>query len=232
MRISSSKSETMVLIRKRVECLLRVGDEVLPQVEEFKYLRVLFTSEGKLECEIDRWIGAASAVMRVLYRSVMVKRELSQKVKLSIYRSIYVPTLTYGHELWVVTDRMRSRIQAAEMSFLRRVAGLSLRDRVRSSVIREGLGVDPLLLHIERSQLRWLGHLVRMPPGRLPGEVFRAGPTGRRPKGRPRTRWRDYAFHLARERLGIPPEELAQVAGEREVWASRLRLLSPRPDSR
>uniref|UniRef100_A0A3B5LM10 Myeloid leukemia factor 1 n=1 Tax=Xiphophorus couchianus TaxID=32473 RepID=A0A3B5LM10_9TELE len=32
----------------------------------------------------------------------------------------------------------------------------------------------------------------RMPPGRLPGEVFRARPTGRRPRGRPRTRWRDY----------------------------------------
>jgi len=31
-----------------------------------------------------------------------------------------------------------------------------------------------------------------MPPGRLPGEVFRARPTGRRPRGRPRTRWRDY----------------------------------------
>uniref|UniRef100_A0A8C6LRX0 Reverse transcriptase domain-containing protein n=1 Tax=Nothobranchius furzeri TaxID=105023 RepID=A0A8C6LRX0_NOTFU len=192
MRISSSKSETMVLIQKRVECLLRVRDEVLPQVEEFKYLGVLFMSEGKLEREIDRRIGAASAVMRALYRSVVVKRELSQKAKLSIYRSIYVPTLTYGHELWVVTERTRSRIQAAEMSFLRRVAGLSLRDRVRSSVIQEGLGVDPLVLHIQRSQLRWLGHVVRMPPGRLPGEVFRARPTGRRPKGRPRTQWRDY----------------------------------------
>ncbi|KAK0144128.1 Dual specificity protein phosphatase CDC14AB [Merluccius polli] len=78
------------------------------------------------------------------------------------------------------------------MSFLRRVAGLSLRDRVRSLVIREELGVDPLLLRVERSQMRWLGHLVRMPPGRLPGEVFRARPTGRRPRGRPRTRWRDY----------------------------------------
>ena len=33
-----------------------------------------------------------------------------------------------------------------KMSFLRRLAGLSLRDRVRSSVIRRELGVDPLLL--------------------------------------------------------------------------------------
>ncbi|TWW78199.1 hypothetical protein D4764_11G0003200 [Takifugu flavidus] len=113
------------------------------------------------------------------------------------------------------------------MSFLRRVAGLSLRDRVRSSAIREELRVESLLLRVERSQMRWLGHLVRMPPGRLPGEVFRACPSGRRPPGRPRTRWRDYVSRLAWERLGIPPDELEEVAGEREVWASLLRLLPP-----
>ncbi|KAK3525692.1 hypothetical protein QTP70_005846 [Hemibagrus guttatus] len=216
MRVSTLKSEAMVLDRKKVVCTLQVGGEVLPQVEEFKYLGVLFTSEGRMDREIDRWIGAAAAVMRSMYRSVVVKKELSRKAKLSIYQSIYIPTLTYGHELWVMTERVRSQIQAAEMSFLRRVAGRSLRDRVRSSVTREELGVEPLLLHIERGQLRWLGHLFRMPPGRLPGEVFRACPTGKRPRGRPRTRWRDYVFRLAWERLGVTPEELEEVARERE----------------
>ncbi|TWW77869.1 hypothetical protein D4764_12G0012590 [Takifugu flavidus] len=129
----------VVLLAKKVKCLLRVKEEILPQVEEFKYLGVLFTCEGRMEQEIDRWIGAASTVMRTLHRSVVVKRELSQKAKLSIYRSIFVPTLTYGHELWVMTERTRLRVQATEMSFLRRVAGLSLRDRVRSSAIQEEL---------------------------------------------------------------------------------------------
>ncbi|KAI3375916.1 hypothetical protein L3Q82_003772 [Scortum barcoo] len=82
----------MVLDRKeKVACPLQVGGEVLPQVEEFKYLGVLFTSEGKIEREIDRRIGAASAVMRSVYRTVVVKKELSRKAKLSIYRSIYAP---------------------------------------------------------------------------------------------------------------------------------------------
>ncbi|TWW64942.1 hypothetical protein D4764_22G0005890 [Takifugu flavidus] len=66
MWISTSKSESMVLTRKKVECLLWVGEEVLPQVEEFKYLGILFTSEGRMEREIDRRIGAVSAVMRAL----------------------------------------------------------------------------------------------------------------------------------------------------------------------
>ena len=46
-------------------------------MEEFKYLGVLFTSEGRMEREIDRLIGAASAVMRALHRTVLVKKELS-----------------------------------------------------------------------------------------------------------------------------------------------------------
>ncbi|KAK3538698.1 hypothetical protein QTP86_013041 [Hemibagrus guttatus] len=106
LRVSTSKSEAMVLNRKKVACTLQVGGEVLPQVEEFKYLGVLFTSEGRMDREIDRRIGAAAAVMRSMYWSVVVKMELSQKAKLSIYQSIYVPILTYGHELWVMTERV------------------------------------------------------------------------------------------------------------------------------
>ncbi|KAI3356632.1 hypothetical protein L3Q82_017819 [Scortum barcoo] len=70
MRISTSKkSEAMVL-----DCLTGKGWRALFRWVErscFKwrsssiYLGVLFTSEGKMEREIDRWIGAASAeVMR------------------------------------------------------------------------------------------------------------------------------------------------------------------------
>ena len=47
MRISTSKSEAMVLSQKRVDCPLQVGGESLPQVEEFKYLEVLFRVKGK-----------------------------------------------------------------------------------------------------------------------------------------------------------------------------------------
>ncbi|KAI3370787.1 hypothetical protein L3Q82_007322 [Scortum barcoo] len=50
----------------------------------------------------DRRIGAASAVMWSVYRTIVVKKEPSQKAKLSIYRSIYAPTLTYGYELWMM----------------------------------------------------------------------------------------------------------------------------------
>ncbi|KAI3368036.1 hypothetical protein L3Q82_026859 [Scortum barcoo] len=95
--------------RKRVACPLRVGGEILPQVEEFKYLGVLFTSEGKMEREIDRRIGAASAVMRVGVPDRRGEEGAESKGEaLDLPVNLHVPTLTYGHELWVMTERTRS----------------------------------------------------------------------------------------------------------------------------
>lgn len=79
MRISTSKPEDIVLSWERMYCLLRVRDELLPHVEEFRDLGVLFTSGERMEQEIDRWIGAVSAATQLLYQSVVVKRELSQR---------------------------------------------------------------------------------------------------------------------------------------------------------
>ncbi|TRY93837.1 hypothetical protein DNTS_023762 [Danionella cerebrum] len=55
---------------------------------------------------------------------------------------VCVSTLTYAHELWVMTERMKSGLDMVEISFLQRVAGSSLRDRVGS----------PVTLEIETSQ--------------------------------------------------------------------------------
>ena len=85
----------------------------LKQVEKLKYLGVAFTSDGRQDEELDTRIGKASAVMRALHYSVVMKRELSKKAKLSIFRAVFVPILTYGHESWVMTERMRSQVQAS-----------------------------------------------------------------------------------------------------------------------
>lgn len=82
-----------------IYCLQRIWDKLLSQVEEFKYLGVLFMSKGRVEHEIDGWIGLVSTAMWSLYQSAVVKTELSMKVKLSIYWSIYVPALACGHDL-------------------------------------------------------------------------------------------------------------------------------------
>ena len=50
-----------------------------------------------------------------------MKRELSKKAKLSIFKTVFVPFLTYGSESWVMTKRMRLQVQASEMRVLRTI---------------------------------------------------------------------------------------------------------------
>lgn len=116
----------MVLRRKRVKCLLHIRDELLLQVEEMKYFGVLFMSEerGEWEWETDRWIGAVSTVMRMLYQSFVItcsegRAECkSEVVNLWVDLHSYILTLTYAHRLWVMTERIKSWTQAVGMNFL------------------------------------------------------------------------------------------------------------------
>lgn len=140
---------------------------------------------------------------------------------------------SYPHLLSQISgsdQKTRSRIEYVKTSFLRRVSGLSFKDKVKSLVIQGGLTLELLLLRIKRNQ--WNMAQGSDQDVRLPGEVFQA------PEGDPEENllvsvrtWRDYVSGLAWELLGILPGEQASVATEREVWVSLLGMLLTHPDS-
>ena len=227
MKISTTKIEVIHLSRNPDQCVLLVNGATLKQTEKFKYLGVAFTSDGRQGEELDTQIGKASAVVRALHYSVVMKREFSEKAKLSVFKTVFIPILTYGHESWVMTERMRSQVPTSETRILRRIEEVTLFNKVRSSEIRKSLNIEPLFLRIERSQLRWFGHVSRMPQERLPKQALLAKANGRRPVGRSRTRWTDYIEDFGWNRLGLRPSEMMEVMEDREVWRLNLELLPP-----
>ena len=64
-------------------------------------------TELRKDKELDTRIGKASAVMQSLHFSVVMKRELSKKERLSIFKTVFVPILTYGHESWAGAPRAK-----------------------------------------------------------------------------------------------------------------------------
>ena len=118
MKISTSKTEVLHLLRNPVQCSLQVSGVSLKQVKKFKYLGVAFTSDGRQDEKLDVRSGKASEVMQALHHSVVLKRELSRKAKLAVYKLVFVPILTYGHKSLVMTERVRSKVQAFEIRFL------------------------------------------------------------------------------------------------------------------
>lgn len=144
-------------------------------------------------------------------------------MKPSIYWSSCVPTLTNGKELWDVKSWMRSSLQRAKMSYLCRVAGLSL--KIESGDLRTA----SVLLSIERSQLRWDEHLARMPQGSLSlGRCFRHFQLKETP-GQTQCvlQWRDYISRLVWGCLSILSEELVEVAEMRRIWDFSSETVAP-----
>ena len=121
----TAKTGVMVICRTPKRCTISLNGTVLRQVDRFKYLGVEFASNGRQDGEIDRRISSASSVLRALNGLVM-RSSLSREARLAVFRTVYRPILTYGHEQWAMTAKVRSRVQAAEMRFLRRTAGVSL----------------------------------------------------------------------------------------------------------
>ena len=99
--------------------------------------------------------------------------------------------MSYGSESWTMTMKDRSRIQASEMKTLRTIVHKTRRDRIRNENVRGMVGVAPLINKIEKGQLRWLGHLMRMDGNGIAKKRWDWIPEGRRSRGRPRKRWKD-----------------------------------------
>jgi hypothetical protein len=86
------------------------------------------------------------------------------------------------------------------MKYLRRTVNKTSRDRIRNQTIRNSLQLEPLSSYIERNQLHWYGHMVKMPENRLPRKAWECKSDERRGKGRPRLIWNDNVMAALEER--------------------------------
>jgi hypothetical protein len=108
---------------------------------------------------------------------------------MKFYEVVARPSPLYGSETWVTTKRDMTRLEAAEMRFLRSVTGYTRLNKIRNEVMRQELeisGIQDLRLKYKQN---WINHLERMDSTRLPKYALTYIPRGRRDRGRPRKRW-------------------------------------------
>ena len=105
------------------------------------------------------------------------------------YKVVARPSLLYGSETWVTTKRDMTRLEAAEMRFVRSVTGYTRLAKIRSEVVRKELEISGIQDVRLKYKQNWINHLARMDNTRLPKHALNYKPRGRRDRGRPRKRW-------------------------------------------
>ena len=82
-----------------------------------------------------------------------------------------------------------TRLEAAEMRFLRSVTGYTRLHKIRSEVVRKELEISGIQDVRLKYKQNWINHLERMDNTGLPKHALNFKPQGRRDRGRPRKRW-------------------------------------------
>ena len=126
-----------------------------------------------------------------LRRQVIERKELSKTTKLRVINAMVVPTLLYGSESWTLQKRHRSKIQAMEMRYLRKIEGVTRLHRVPNEDTRRRLGAEAVLAVGDRKKKEWRVRIEGMSQERLMRRVFEEDVCGMRPRGRPRKKWID-----------------------------------------
>jgi len=82
-----------------------------------------------------------------------------------------------------------TRLEAAEMCFLRSVKGYTRLDKMRSEIIRKELEISGIQDVKSKHKQNWINHLERMDNTRVPKHALNYKLRGRRDRGSPRKRW-------------------------------------------
>ncbi len=172
----------------------------LNQLEDFTYLGGVISQDARCEQDIRRRISLATEVASSLH-TVWKERDISLKTKVRVYESLVLSVLLYNAETWTLKVADESRLRAFEMSGLRRICGVSLRDKWRNSDIKALLEIDcDVVEKIRRRRLSYFGHVSRMKPDRIPLRMLNGRLHGSRPRGRLRRKWLDVIEEDCQER--------------------------------
>ena len=162
LKVNIGKTEVLVSSRRgtKVNIIDSQGTS-LRQVNKIKYLGVTISEEGGSEEAVRARVSAAWGKWRDL-SGVIIDNKMPRKLKIKLYMTFIRPVLLNGAECWTVIKKEERIPEKTEMRMLRRIKGVTLRDRVKSADITKGLGVSSTQEKVREMKLRWYGHTQRM----------------------------------------------------------------------
>jgi hypothetical protein len=232
LRINASKTEIMAIKLKPKKGSVEVeqeaeevviGEGVVKEVSQFKYLGSVLVADGKLDVELNIRKGRAYGRFSQ-FEKLWGSKHLSVSTKVKCYRAYVLPILLFGSETWALTQEQSLMLERVHTSCLRSILGVKLSDRHSNAHVRSVCGIASLAAIITTNRLRWLGHVGRMEPGRLPHVALFSSLYGmptRKRRGAPPLRWEKCVLNDLGV-VGVPEEDWEAKCQLKCVWRKML----------
>ena len=145
-----------------------------------------------IDDEVDTRIAKASSTFGRLRDKVWERRGIKLTTKLKVYKAAVLPTLLYACETWTVYVRHARKLNRLHMNCLRRLLKITWQDKVPDTEVLSRTDMPSIHTLLRRAQVRWAGHLARMPDTRLPKRMFYGElAEGKRSQGGQKKRFKD-----------------------------------------
>ena len=198
--------------------IFTIDSQPLTITPSFKYLGSILSEDCSVDQEIQNRIKQASAAFGRLRHRVFQNNNLHLHTKVAVYQAVCITTLLYSCEAWVTYSRHIKSLERFHIRCLQRILGLTWQDHVPHREILAKTNCRSIEATITQHQLRWLGHVVRMPQDRLPRRVLYGQlHHGQRLAGGPKKRYKDQ-LKTSLRKCNIRPEDLEATAADRILW--------------
>ena len=151
---------------------IKIYGAVLEAVDIFKYLGTNLASPvSSMAAEIEVRAQHMSGAFYQHAGRVLLNKKMAQKVRLSVYQVYVVEAGLYACETWNARTSELRPLEQKQFSQLRRVvySGSSAyrksydSEQVYDKIHKLGIKIFPTECMVRMRQLRYLGHLLRMP---------------------------------------------------------------------
>ncbi|XP_037296657.1 uncharacterized protein LOC119189933 [Manduca sexta] len=124
----------------------------------------------------------------------------------------------YGSESWTSYNKQERKLNNFHMRCLRSILGLTWKDRVTNESVLSTAQLPSIIALLRQRRLRWLGHVHRMAPNRLPRQILLAEVAhAKRPVGRPILRFKD-SVKRDMVSFNMDPTKWEEEAVDRVRW--------------
>ena len=148
---------------------------------------------------------------------LLTTKVTSPKIRGELYATCVRSVMLYGSETWPVKVEDSQRLHRNEMSMIRWMCGVSLKDRLSCEELGARLGIKSILEVMRQRRLRWFGHVERRDVDSWLQKVRNLEIAGKGRPGRPCKTWEQVVSEDLRVK-GIR-RELAQ---NRPEWRSAI----------
>ena len=205
-----------------IEPSITINGQCLKSVDKFTYLGSTLSRNVVIDDEADARLAKANSAFGRLSKNVWNRRGITLETKIKVYRAAVLTTLLYGSETWTVYQRHAGKLNHFHTTHLRKLLGIKWQDKIPDTEVLARAGLPSIHTLLKKSQLRWAGHVARMPDNRLPKKLlFGELQHGKRSLGGPKKRYKD-TLKGSLKSFNLNPDTWELAAQNRKEWRAAL----------